>query len=739
VTALTSILISAITTAGPSVAITSGWLQQRGAGPYVLTQANTTYNLETDVTTSGTAFVVLASNVTINLDRHTVTYGNSTPVSVTNGGFESGSGTNVPGWNTTGAPSAALAPNTNYLFGNQVLRLTNFSTAQTIVSNPIPISLINHTYEATITPGNVNVAYGTSVTISVIDTLTGQVLGTGSSANTQRGFSAVAAFMPTTTDPVKLQVVVTPPSGVTTSVNVDAATLSVSYDYGIIASGAWSGDTPGSGAGILNLPASVQATYDAKRATMLNAANFTVKNGSVVQGQGSGTKSSPLFFEYLGGFTVNKVTTYASGIDTTNLDGACARGNISITNSTLQDNIFNVANRMYGPPSIAFYNTSGNILIEGNTILGSPQSGIAVDTNNGYTLAINNNDISQNAVVANAAGIGLVAVSNFQIKGNRIVPTSGEGIAVDGFRALGSNNGKIQNNYVKVQERPNRETGNSTFSRALRMRNDVDAEGPHTNIDVSGNTFIAMDGPAYSQNAYAVWISYANHNGAMNNANVNLHDNTIAAIANTTDPTYHAYALVVDQLDAGINLTISNNVLQSNDTSLAIGGYNDKNINGLTYVGNTLDISKPGPARTYTGILAGFDVTQITNVRILDTKLRNGATADITWSGSGTKNIQVGATPNVRVQNPNGSAVSEASVQILDRAQHLVFQGATDTRGNLLNIPLVATTYTQQGTDPRIIVSVTSGPFTVTATKGTQTSSLVVIPFNQKALSVVIH
>ena len=80
---------------------------------------------------------------------------------MTNGGFESGSGTNVPGWNITGAPTAALAPNTNYLFGNQVLRLTNFSRAQTIVSDPIPISLINHTYKATITPGNVNVAYGT--------------------------------------------------------------------------------------------------------------------------------------------------------------------------------------------------------------------------------------------------------------------------------------------------------------------------------------------------------------------------------------------------------------------------------------------------------------------------------------------------------------------------------------------------------------------------------------------------
>jgi PKD repeat protein len=733
--ATASIVVSAAS-GGSTVNITTSWLQQQGSGPYVLTQANTTYVLNTNVTTSGTAFVDLASNVTLNLNGYTVTYGNSTPLTVTNGGFESGSGTNVPGWNITAAPTAALAPNTNYLFGNQVLRLTNFSTPQTITSATIPITLTNHTYEATITPGNNSVAYGTTLTISVIDSVTGKVLGTGSSANTQRGFSAIAAFTPTTTDAVELQVVVTPPSGTTTSVDLDAATLTVSYDYGILASGAYSGDMPGSGSAYQNLPASIQALYTADRIALLTAGNFTLENGSVVQGQGNGANSTPLFFEYLSGLTVNRVTTSDTGLDTTNLDGAVAGGNITISNSTLQDTIANVTDRMQGPATISLYNTNGNIQIEGNQVLGSPQVGIAVDITNGYTTQINDNSISQNAVVADAYAIAIVAASNFQVRGNSITPQSGEGIIVDGSRSTPSNNGAIQDNYVKVQEKPNRETGNSTFSRALRLRNDIDSEGPETNIDISGNTFIAFDGPGYAQDAYAAWISYANNNGAMNNANVNLHDNLIEAIANTTDPSYHAYALDLDEVDTGINMTIWNNVLASNDTSLGLGGYNDSNINGVTFIANTFSLSNAGPARTYVGIEAGADVTQINNVSILDTKLANGATMNVAWVGTGTKNFQIGTTLNLQVDNAQGVADPGANVQVFNSNGTLVYQGVTNSQGYLSGIPLILTTYTQAGPDPTAITTVTNSTFTVQVTYGNNTvKSVIANPSANEGLS----
>jgi len=144
--------LAIVIAAAAIIPIDQTWLQNNGPAPYVLSQAGATYQLETDVTTSGTAFVILNQNITLDLNGHTVTYGNSTPVTVTNGGFESGSGTNLPGWNLSGAPAAAIASNTNHLFGNQVFRLSNFSTTQTIVSSPIAINTPNHTYTATITP-----------------------------------------------------------------------------------------------------------------------------------------------------------------------------------------------------------------------------------------------------------------------------------------------------------------------------------------------------------------------------------------------------------------------------------------------------------------------------------------------------------------------------------------------------------------------------------------------------------
>ena len=141
---------------------------------------------------------------------------------------------------------------------------------------------------------------------------------------------------------------------------------------------------------------------------------------------------------------------------------------------------------------------------------------------------------------------------------------------------------------------------------------------------------------------YTVWITYMNNNGAMNNANVNLHGNTIKAIVTSSDSSYSAAALLIDGMGAGIYPGIKNNILESNDTSLAIGGYNDENISDIDFLCNTLTKSSSGAARTYTGIRAGYDVTNISNVRILDTILQNGATTAITWSGSGTRGITVG-------------------------------------------------------------------------------------------------
>ena len=132
-------------------------------------------------------------------------------------------------------------------------------------------------------------------------------------------------------------------------------------------------------------------------------------------------------------------------------------------------------------------------------------------------------------MVADDYGIGLVAVSNFQIIGNTIVPAERRGHCLDGYQP-GANNGVIQNNYVNVENSRTGRSGHDAIARALRMRNDVDARARRL-TSTSAATRSSPRTARVSDDALSVWISYINNTGAMNNANVNLDNNTIEAIA----------------------------------------------------------------------------------------------------------------------------------------------------------------------------------------------------------------
>ena len=374
----------------------------------------------------------------------------------------------------------------------------------------------------------------------------------------------------------------------------------------------------------------------------MSTTNITIKNGSIVQGQGAGYSSSPIYGNSAYGITLESLDTSDSGVDTISVDlSAMMGGGATVMNSTFQQSGNNVTNRMHGPATLELSGTTGPVLVQGNTLVGCLQKGIGL-SGSGPSI-IDNNKISQNTMVADSAAIMLAGVQNFQVTNNTITPTSGEGIMIDGYDAQGSHQGVIQNNTVQTHEIPNREVGMRTQARALRLRNDVDSEGPHTNIDISGNMFQTTVGPGMSSIGCAVWISYANNNGAMNNANVNLHNNTIRAIVTSSDSSYSAAALLIDGMGAGIYPGIKNNILESNDTSLAIGGINDENNSDIDFLCNTFIKSSSGAARTYRGITGGYWHSNVSNVRILDTILQNGATTAITWYGSGTRDIVVGS------------------------------------------------------------------------------------------------
>jgi hypothetical protein len=187
----------------------------------------------------------------------------------------------------------------------------------------------------------------------------------------------VTRFTPTTTDAVKLQVIITPNTGATASVDLDYAALFASRDYGIMETSTWSGNLPSQ---LQNLPPSYQ-----------DAANFTLENGSVVQGQGHSYAGDPLYFKDLSGLTVTGVTASANGMDAMNVDADGAAG-VSVQNSAFKASINNISDRMQDFAAIDLNNPQGSVNISNNSITGYPDVGIfAYNNPSSTTVTISGN------------------------------------------------------------------------------------------------------------------------------------------------------------------------------------------------------------------------------------------------------------------------------------------------------------------------------------------------------------
>src|SRR5262249_22919550 len=138
----------------------------------------------------------------------------------------------------------------------------------------------------------------------------------------------------------------------------------------------------------------------------------------------------------------------------------------------------------------------------------------------GAPVHIRRNRIQQRAVVTNGYGLVIVASSHFEVAENRIVAENGRGIDIDSYRKEPVAQGQIHHNYVEVREGLNREYWSRLEARALRLRNVVDGKGPHRDLLIHDNTFIASTGPGLAQKAFAVRVSYQNADNSMSRANV---------------------------------------------------------------------------------------------------------------------------------------------------------------------------------------------------------------------------
>ncbi len=686
--------------------ITPAWLAAQGAAPYILSQANTTYVLQTDVTVDGSAFVVGAKNVTLDLNGNRITYGNSTPITVINGGFETGAvGANyqsgVDGWEMAAAPNAAIAANTYYLWGSNVLQFTNISTKETIVSNAIDIPVANREYAATVTAKG---PYGATVTLSVIDAVTQTVLGSANSPNVERAMAAVVMFTPTTTNSVQLKIEVTPVAGKSQSVALDYASLSASRDYGVLATYNWYD----------NLPAHLRTTAIIKATSALGStgSNLKITNGRIVQGQGNGYSSAPVHVPSVAGVELSHLDTTSAGINTKAVQAAMS-GDLVIHDNTFRSTVDNVTNRMgtdgfqvlLGGSASRF----GAVSFENNTLIGSPQGGVRVGfmpTSAGHTLAIRGNVIQSDARIGNPYAIVVDGVHDFEISGNTITAEPGKGsrgILIDqNFSEYRNHDGEVFKNYVDVRSKPDAESGPDHATTALRLRAWSD-DGIY-NLHVHENTFIARTGAGEAFGAIAGKPSIlSNADGA--DLNILLEDNTFKAIFETNDSNNFGAAVSMEANAKGCGITFRNNVFESNKTSLGIGGHDGTTNDDGTFISNTFVKSSEGVALTYYPLVVGYWTGLERNLRILDPRYGDGISpiqqaSDIAWIGSGVKDVSIGWLLNVQTQNISGTALAGANVRLFDHNRQLVFEGTTDAQGKITGIFVITSVFRQLGTNP---------------------------------------
>lgn len=730
VKAVSAIVIS-LATSSPVVHIDANWLNARGSGPYYLDAANTTYVLQTDVTVEGTAFIVLNKNVTFDLNGHTVTYGNSAPIVVPNGGFESGtSATDIAGWDVSGAPGAKRVAARAGMWGDWMLRMENISTTQTIVSQPIAIPKANVEYAAVITPKGPS---GTTVKLSVVDASSGVVLASANSRDVNRGFSAFIQFVPTTTNSVRLHVEVTPPTDKTATVDLDYAALIRSRDYGVVASPSpW------------NFPKHLQTSPVTANAKYTQG--FSIKGGSVVQGQGRSFSSSPLYAQSLTDLVMDGVTLVASGTDTHHVDAQWAT-NPTIRNARIVGELDRITDRMRLFAGLRLDSVSGSVLVEKTEMTGSMHTGITLTRKGTVTdpVILRNNSIAHQTLGTDGYAFVLNNLKNFQILNNSIQPTNGRGILFDSFLSGVTEDGLIAGNVIEARERGNLEyDGGAMEATALRIRNY--GTGGFRNLTFRDNTFFAETGLGANWAATSMRINFDNSQGVMTDANLRFENNIFRARLNAIDPIYtgaripRAWGATIATVGAGTGTVFAGNRFESNDISLNFGDNDGWSglVEDVTFVGNTMARLDSGVALTHRSIVLGDWSNTTRNVRMIDTRFENGATSQIHFLGTKVKDIATGWLVDLRVLNSSGAGVANASITIKDKSGQAVLTGVTDSQGRLTGIRLITQILRQSGTDPKQITTDDLGPFTIEAVSGTKTTSRVATISENTSLDLLI-
>lgn len=524
-----------------------------------LSTADTTYVLQNNVTANGTCFTVTANNVVLDLNGYTVTYDNASPISVSNGSFESSL---AGSWDVTGAANATRAEGA-YLTpsvydGTYALKVTTPTANQQIQSVGTVTLEPNTTYSLS---GMVYNQVNDSIQMSI--SLNGTAIAATQTGKTWRGFQYIRTKFTT-------------------------GGVGVSYKINLAVSGASSAEA---GSVFFDDIRVQQSESHGVHGGLSWSRNPTVKNGTITQGQAHGDFSHAIYAEgnpytangEISGLTINVSGNSSKAISLLTID------NGKIFNNIINSSVDTIQARDHYDGSLIYIEyPSGNGSIYNNTITSGIQTGIYSSSKGASgRLQIFGNDITLQSKYANDFAIVSYANYGNEVYGNIVRCGSGNNTCRGIY--MNSTGGTIHNNTIDVHYR----TNNQEYSGCGGAAYGIQIEDMAVGIEVYGNTVTA--------NADECGAAAFRHYGQSQPspaANNYVHDNVFKAVAVNGSDKIAASVQILETYSQHLNFT--KNILNTNSCWLYIDGLqveNDTN-RSLTLNGNTLQLSLP-KAATY--------------------------------------------------------------------------------------------------------------------------------------------
>ena len=658
--------------------IDQAWLDAQGDGPYYLDQAGETYVLQTDVTTAGSAFGIIAQDVVFDLNGHTVTYGNAAPITVANHSFESGVGAAIDDWSFTQGSQADRYQGVwlqNELYdGDYALRFQSSATSQRVTNQSLISLDSNTTYCLSGMIGNKRLS-DLTIYVELENTSTGSTHTLEYSKKNKQGIAFAEHEF-------------------TTGNNGNTYRLSVGVDSGFSGGTIYVDDikvqrtrTYGVAVGVHSWASNDYVDFS----RFGQGDHAHIRNGKLVQGADGATWGHGICLRQSDGVTLSDMDVTVGGANASAVKSWSLGTHIS--NCSFNSNVQVIGNRhaFDGTVIMGFQGVFANNQIHGGPHSGLMASGTAASEIYGNTFQLKS--AYTNGFAIYAAAEGTTVYENLVDSSHGDYSCRGVFIRDDGIRVF--------DNVIRVQNLANNQ---EYQGQQLGGAYGIQIEG-NRNIEVDGNHVLVR---AEFATGYAFRA-----NGV--NGNVRVHNNTFEV----RSLGHRAAAFKLLEQNSN-DLQIYDNHLITNDGIL---GHSQRS--SVRIVRSTIELVDHSGDWVFE---AGYVPTKETgvhfNARFVDSVFVNAQSGDQFDSGIfvnyANGNAETRAllsqhwSTTLSVLDLKGQHVSDAAISVADGDGHEVFSGVTNHNGRVV---VELAEFQRQGGN-----KLDYGPYTITASSGGEES-----------------